>query len=109
MLREAEDTARQLTGHRVPIGDGLAALQRAGVAHLRDDDAAARAHLTEAMAVFASADMALHAEVARRRLGQVLGGDEGAALVAAAEAWMRAHDIAHVDRMTRLLAPGFVD
>jgi serine/threonine protein kinase len=108
MLREAEATARNLAKHRLPAASGLAALQRAGIARLSGDEETARARLTEALELFTTADMGLHAQVARFRLGQVLGGDEGAALVAAADTWMRSHDIARPDRMARLFAPGFV-
>jgi hypothetical protein len=49
--------------------------------------------------------MALHATVARRRLGELLGGNEGAGLVVAADAWMREHGVRDPDRMAALLAP----
>jgi hypothetical protein len=58
---------------------------------------------------FAEAGLALHAAVARRRRGELLGGDEGRALVAAADEWMRGQRIKNPARMAALLAPGFHD
>jgi hypothetical protein len=42
---------------------------------------------------------------ARRRLGALVGGDEGRALVAAAEQWMREAGIKDPERMTYLVSP----
>jgi hypothetical protein len=51
--------------------------------------------------------MAGHAAAARRRLGRLVGGDEGATLVGAADAWMHAQDVRRPERMTAVLTPGF--
>ena len=43
----------------------------------------------------------------RRRLGQLLGGGEGAQLTAAGEAYMRRQGVRDFDRMTELTVPAF--
>jgi hypothetical protein len=50
--------------------------------------------------------MAMHREVARRALGRLVGGDEGSAMTARAEDWMRREGVADADRLTAALAPG---
>jgi hypothetical protein len=49
----------------------------------------------------------MYAAAGRRRLGQLLGGDEGSALVAQAEAYMTAQGVKNIEAMTMLLSPGF--
>jgi hypothetical protein len=51
--------------------------------------------------------MALWAAVTRRQLGRLVGGDEGAALIAAADAFMRARSVYEPERVAATLAPGF--
>ena len=54
---------------------------------------------------FSRADMALYSAVAKRRRGE-LGGDEGRALVAEADGWMRGEGIQNPNGMATMLAPG---
>ena len=75
------------------------------VATARGESETAIGYLRPAIAGFEKAEMALHREAARRRLGQHLGGDEGRALVASSEAWMTAQGIKKPERMTAMLAP----
>ncbi len=51
-------------------------------------------------------DMAMHAAAARWRLGEALGGDEGAAERAAAEAWLGGEGVVKPERIVAMLAPG---
>jgi hypothetical protein len=62
--------------------------------------------LTRAQLGFEAADMALYSAAARRCRGLLVGGGEGAALVAEADAWMRNEGIRNPERMTAMLAPG---
>jgi hypothetical protein len=48
----------------------------------------------------------MFAAAARRRLGQLLGGTEGASLAESAEAFMRARGVSNLEAMTELLCPG---
>ena len=70
-----------------------------------DGDRAAR-RLERAIDQLGAASMGLHAAVARRRLGELMGGEEGRALVARADTWMREHGVSRPDRMALALAPG---
>jgi eukaryotic-like serine/threonine-protein kinase len=55
---------------------------------------------------FQAADMSLYATAARRRKGELVAGDEGHTMVAAADAWMAGQQIQNTERMTAMLAPG---
>jgi hypothetical protein len=107
LLRAAERDARQLEREGRPDCTALAMLTRAGVAAVRGDTAGAVALLTGAAAGFDTADMRLDAAAARRRLGEVLGGEQGRSLVAQADSWMAAQQIRSPARMVAMLAPGF--
>jgi hypothetical protein len=103
----ARRDARRIARDHMPWGDPLAALLHAGASWLDGEDARAAAELRAAVQGFDAAGMALYAAAARRRLGELLGGDEGAALIAIATAWMRAEGIVRPERMAAMLAPGF--
>src|SRR5439155_12172419 len=75
----------------------------------RGDEAAAVRALRAALAGFEACHMKLFLAVSERRLGELIGGDEGRALVHQANAWMTAQGIVNADRMTATLAPGFSD
>jgi hypothetical protein len=109
LWKATERDARALRKERMAWSDALAGLIDAAVAAHGGKEAAAVAHLREAVAAFDGLSMRLYAAVARRRLGKLLGGDEGCSLVAQAEAWMAGQKILNSERMTGMLAPGFVD
>jgi hypothetical protein len=54
-------------------------------------------------------DMAVHAAAARRRLGALLGGDRGEAVVRQADAALAARGVARPEAITRQFVPGFPD
>jgi hypothetical protein len=107
LLEQAERDAQRARRERTPWGDALADLALAGVAAARGDDATARARLEAATVGFEAADMELHAAVARRRRGELLGGDAGRALVESADAWLRGQRIVSLERWLAMIAPGF--
>ena len=106
-VREAGADARAIEAEGTPWGGALATLLRAGLAVLAGDAPGASALLERAEAAFTAAGMGLYAAAARRRRGELLGGDAGRGLVAAADEWMTARAIRRPDRMTGLFAPGF--
>jgi hypothetical protein len=108
LLRDAAAAARRLERERIAHATGYAKLLRAGIAMaLEESPDRAASLLREAIASFAAVDMALYSAAARRRLGVLLGGDEGRGLVRDADAWMTAESITDPARMTAMLAPGF--
>jgi serine/threonine protein kinase len=103
----AKRDARGLERERVGWASAEASVLRAGSALVENGDAErARRHLEVAAATFDANDMPLHAAAVRRRLGQLVGGDAGAALSAGATAWMVERGIRDPERMTALVAPG---
>jgi len=107
LLRTAAADARRLESEATPWSQAAARLVRAALAWNRGDDVAAADLLTEAAGRFDANTMALCAAAARRRLGVLVGGDRGAALITAADTWMRSQEIRHPGRMTEVYAPGF--
>jgi hypothetical protein len=107
LLREAERIAAQLDDEAMPYALPGGALLRAGTLGARGRREEALPHLDAAAAGFRGVDMTLHAACARRRKGEILGGEEGRRLVAEADAAMAAQGIMRPDRWTAMIAPGF--
>jgi serine/threonine protein kinase/tetratricopeptide (TPR) repeat protein len=106
-LRIAQDLAHRIAGEKMRWSDPLALLINAGLAHRRGDDSGSVALVSQAVEGFEASDMALYAATARRRLGEVLGGDRGAELVNQADDWMSKQQIKNPAAVANLLAPGF--
>jgi serine/threonine protein kinase/tetratricopeptide (TPR) repeat protein len=109
LLRAVEQDARRIFREKMAWSNPLAELLLAGVAETRGDHDTALRRCGVAATGFDSAEMALYAAVARRRQGQLLAGDEGRAMVAAADAWMVGQKIKSPARWAAMLAPGFPD
>jgi hypothetical protein len=106
-LRAAQRDARSLRRERLPWADALAHLLEAAIASCRGETVRSRQILATAADRLSACDMHLYAAVARRRQGQLLGGEQGQELVRQAEEWMNGQGIRNLDRMTALLAPGW--
>ena len=106
LLDIARKDARRIEREKMPWGDALACLVRAGVESVGGDRQAALTLLDAAESDLLGADMTLHATVARRRKGELLGGETGRSLVAAADDWMAGQGIQNPERMAAMLAPG---
>jgi hypothetical protein len=107
MLRAAEQAARSIARERMPWGDPHVPLIRATIAARRGDIEQAVTELRTAAAGFDASSMQLLAAATRRRLGELIGGDEGEALVSASIDWMTEQHVRAPERMTALYAPGF--
>jgi predicted ATPase len=106
LLRRVERDARRIEREGTAWGNALARLVRACVAASAGDPESAAALAGSADQELRSVDMNLHAAAARRRRGELLGGDEGRALVEASDAWMTGQAIKDPGRITAMLAPG---
>ena len=78
---------------------------RAGVAHRGAAVADADRAYRDAEAALAACDMANFARVAALARGELIGGADGAALVATAEAGLAAQAVVDVGRWTRMILP----
>jgi hypothetical protein len=107
LVASALRDARRIDREAMPWARPLAELVRAGAHAACGDPAVACDLLARAERLFVAQDMALHAAVARRRSGELVGGDFGAGQIAAADAWMTGQGIRNPERMTAVLAPGF--
>jgi hypothetical protein len=106
LLRAVDRDARTLERMRTKVGPAMGACLHAGAQASQGDRESAVTLLAEAEAGFAASEMAMIAAAVRRRRGQLLGGDEGRALAASADAAMSAQDIKNPARMTAMLLPG---
>ncbi len=105
--REAESAARALERMGRPDAIAAAGLLRAASAARSGDRTRALELLRQSEAGYASASMSLHVAYARRRRGELLGGDEGDALVWTADRVLEAAGILDPTRWLELHAPGF--
>jgi tetratricopeptide (TPR) repeat protein len=105
LLRAATRDARSLRAMRMPWTCALARILDAGIALAIGARAQAREQLERAHAELSAAGMNLHATLARRRLGELAGGAEGARVVAEADAALAAQDVRAPERLARLFMP----
>ena len=105
LLRSAARDARRLRREGMDWSRALACPILAGIAAARGDTATAAALLADAVTRLEAVDMDLYAAAARRRLGEILGGDEGRAHVEKADSWMRQQTIRDPARMADVFAP----
>jgi serine/threonine protein kinase len=105
-FRSAARDAARLERERLPWASAQAKLIRAGLAACRGYRDEAVAHLRAASAQFRECEMGLWASVADRRLGSLLGGDEGRMLIERSDAWLAAEAVRRPDRIADQFAPG---
>jgi hypothetical protein len=107
LMQAIRRDARTLASIRMPFCRPLAALLRAGVAAAQRHEEKAINELREAARGFDETDMTAHGAATRRQLGRLLKGDEGEALVRAADLALRAEGVANPDRFSHLISPVF--
>jgi len=107
LLRVAEERAKRLRREKEPWVEPLAELILAAVAASRRQRSKATTLLRDAISRFDALDMSLRAACARRRLGELIGGPSGSALVEETDSWMAGHKIVSPAQMAGLYAPGF--
>ena len=108
-LQIAEQLADSLANEQMGWSTPMAAVIRAGLAKRRGDDARAAVLTSQAIEGFEVADMTLYAAAARCRLGEIVGGDRGAELLAQADEAMRKRQIKNPAAFANLLVPDFAE
>jgi hypothetical protein len=106
-LKIAKDCADRIAREEMPWSNPLANLSYAALAKQDGDTSQAAAYARQALNGFEAADMALYAAAARRRLGELLSGEEGRQLINDSEAWMTKQQIKNSVAVSNLMAPGF--
>jgi serine/threonine protein kinase len=97
--------AKRIERERTEWGLVLSQLLRAGTAFMTGRQDHAVKLLRGIETIGEQQEMFLHVACARRRLGEILAGDEGAALFASGTQWMKEQGIRNPDAMTRTIVP----
>jgi hypothetical protein len=105
LLRLARKNARRLESEQVAWSIPLGQLIQGQVALIGGDADSAKAQLERAQSGFARAEMAMHLEVTRRRLGELVGGDRGQEMIERADRYILDQSIVRPERMTAVFAP----
>ncbi|MBA3550357.1 MAG: hypothetical protein H0T76_28110, partial [Nannocystis sp.] len=107
LLRSVEADLDGLRGEQTLWATPFVELVHAGLLIVYRQRERAIQGLRAAEQGFRAVDMALYGAAARRRCGQLLGGDAGEQLVASADLAMAEQGVRRPECMTRMLAPGF--
>ncbi len=105
LLRSAERDARRLHREGMAWSRALSLPIHAGVAAARGERSRAATLFALAVKQLEAVDMNLYAAASRRRLGEILGGDEGRAQLEQADSWMSQQGIRNPARMADVFAP----
>jgi len=105
-LREALRCARKLDREGVPWAAALSLFIRAGAASVEDRRSLALDVLNKAEQLARAASMGFYVAASQHRKGMLLGGPEGAELVAAAERWATSQGVVHPSHIFNTFVPG---
>ena len=106
-VMKARRDAKKILREKTHWGDPFAHLILGGACALEGDLAKALNYTREAIGGFEAVGIQGHASVARRRYGQLIGGDEGQKLIRETDDWMASEGVVNPARVTAMLAPGF--
>ena len=109
LLRAVEKDARRLDRQNVAYADAHSAFVRAGLIAVRGGARLAVDALHAAAVKYKECDMLLYYNAIIYKVGEIVGGHEGQALLAEAKAWMTSQGIRNPTRMAAMYAPGLVD
>jgi len=109
LAKRVRAVGRRMDQWNDPVLSGWARLLQAGAARVRGDEDEALRGLVLAEECLAASKMAGYVAVARRRRGELLGGDEGRDLITAANAWLEQQGVKNAAAWARMYAPGFED
>jgi len=105
-LAEARRVMRRFRRSQMPLMRACSIMIAASVAELEGDTERAVTGFRDAVHAFAETETHLYAHAARNRLGALLGGDEGAAMRAAAHESMARQGVRKPGTMLDMLLPG---
>jgi eukaryotic-like serine/threonine-protein kinase len=105
-IAEARRAVKRLERERMPWATALAAVVRAVVENAAGDRAGAVAALRRAIEVAGAAGMGMHVTAARYRLGQLVGGQDGAGILQSALDALEAEGIRDASRWVAVYLPG---
>jgi tetratricopeptide (TPR) repeat protein len=103
--KDAERAIRALRNEAFPCARAMSLSLEASLAHHDGRTERATRVYGEAADAFAENSMAMYAAACRHRRGELLGGDEGAALTAAAQEHLRSETVKNPARMVEMLVP----
>ena len=106
-LRAARKHSRAIGKEPLLLASQLSSLLEASILHAEGRADAAAELLGLCVDRFDASGTKLYAAAARRRLGQLQGGDPGGQLVARADDWLRGQNVREPARLVATLAPGF--
>jgi len=106
-LHIAESLADKIAREQMPWSNPLAMMIHAGLAKRGGNDSRAATLVSQAIEGFEASNMMLYAATARRRLGEIIGGDSGKELTHQADDWMSKQEIKNPVAVANLMAPGF--
>lgn len=105
-LRVAQRQIERLRREKPAIASPFIAYFQGAIACITGKEAQGIAHLRKAIGAFEESRYLLNAAAVKRRLGTLLGGDEGGALVEEGNRTMAEERIVDMDGVTGILAPG---